>query len=120
MGLSQASQKQAASIEQVVAKISEIDRSIRENFSLVEQPGVSSQTMGNHMSRGNILFGERTSAMDEILKYSNNIGEIVVTVNMLAFRTNLLALNAAIEAARVGEYGKGFAVVANEVRSLAQ
>lgn len=120
MGLSQASQEQAVSIEQVVATIKEIDRSVRENFGLIGQAGESSQTMENHVNRGDVLFGELTSAMDEILKYSKNIGEIVVTVNMVAFRTNLLALNAAVEAARVGEYGKGFAVVANEVRSLAQ
>jgi methyl-accepting chemotaxis protein len=120
MGLSQASQEQAASIEQVGATIKEIDRSIRENFGLIGQAGESSQTMEKHVNRGNVLFGELTGAMDEILKYSKNIGEIVVTVNMVAFRTNLLALNAAVEAARVGEYGKGFAVVANEVRSLAQ
>jgi methyl-accepting chemotaxis protein len=58
--------------------------------------------------------------MGEISKDSRKIGDIVVTVNDVAFQTNLLALNAAVEAARAGEHGKGFAVVAQEVRSLAQ
>jgi methyl-accepting chemotaxis protein len=51
---------------------------------------------------------------------SARIGEIIGTIDGIAFQTNILALNAAVEAARAGEQGRGFAVVASEVRMLAQ
>jgi methyl-accepting chemotaxis protein len=58
--------------------------------------------------------------MRGINESSRRIGDIIGTIDGIAFQTNILALNAAVEAARAGEQGRGFAVVAAEVRSLAQ
>ncbi|PSU33837.1 methyl-accepting chemotaxis protein [Photobacterium lutimaris] len=59
-------------------------------------------------------------AINELGKYSQDIGSVSDTIRDISDQTNLLALNAAIEAARAGDYGRGFAVVADEVRTLAQ
>jgi len=70
--------------------------------------------------RGVSVVGEVVQTMGKISTSSARIGDIIGTIDGIAFQTNILALNAAVEAARAGEHGKGFAVVASEVRALAQ
>jgi PAS domain S-box-containing protein len=62
------------------------------------------------IAESTIKLGEQTQ----------NIGEIISSVNGLADQSNLLSVNASIEAAKAGEFGKGFAVVAREVKALAE
>jgi methyl-accepting chemotaxis protein len=59
------------------------------------------------------------SRIEDLNQKSDQIGEILTTINAIANEIRLLALNATIEASGAGPYGKRFAVVAGEVNELA-
>jgi methyl-accepting chemotaxis protein len=119
-GLSQATQEQASAIEEVAATIDQMTSSIKQNASNASHGREKAQAMVQMANASGEASQELVTGMGEISEASKKIGDIIVTVNEVAFQTNLLALNAAVEAARAGEHGKGFAVVAEEVRALAQ
>jgi methyl-accepting chemotaxis protein len=106
-------QQTAASMEQLAGTVGQTAQSARTASQLA-----SSAT--SIAERGGQVVSQVVATMDEISGSSRKIGEIIGTIDGIAFQTNILALNAAVEAARAGEQGRGFAVVAGEVRSLAQ
>lgn len=63
---------------------------------------------------------DASGKVDKLTESSEQIGQIVESIEKIALQTRLLALNATIESARAGEAGKGFAVVAAEVKNLSQ
>jgi methyl-accepting chemotaxis protein len=119
-GLSQATQEQASAIEEVAATIEEMTSSIKLNAQNATDGHIKATEMVDMANTSGESAQDLVRAMSEISAASRKVGDIISTVNEVAFQTNLLALNAAVEAARAGAHGKGFAVVAEEVRALAQ
>jgi len=117
--LAQSSTEQAASVEELSSSISEIADKVKENATLAQRASVLTDTVKNSAEKSSLQMDEMTNAIEEINKAGQQIGEVIKTIDDIAFQTNILALNAAVEAARAGSAGKGFAVVAEEVRNLA-
>jgi methyl-accepting chemotaxis protein len=118
--LSSRTEETASSLEQTAVAIKEFGDSIMQTAESAQQARDYASSSADVARRGGSVVAQVVSTMDEILANSRTIGDIVATIDSIAFQTNLLALNAAVEAARAGEQGRGFAVVASEVRSLAQ
>jgi methyl-accepting chemotaxis protein len=118
--LSSRTEETASSLEQTAVAIKEFGGSIMRTAESAQRAREFASSSADVARRGGTVVAQVVSTMDEIRANSRTIGDIVATIDSIAFQTNLLALNAAVEAARAGEQGRGFAVVASEVRSLAQ
>jgi len=117
--LAQGTTEQAASLEELSGSISEISQRTKENASIADEASKLSMTIKEDAEKGITQMDGMISAVKDINDASHSIGNIIKTIDDIAFQTNILALNAAVEAARAGQHGKGFAVVAEEVRNLA-
>jgi len=117
--LAEASTEQAASLEETSATLEEMASMTHKNADNAALTSQSTERTVKLIDDGGRTVSTVTQAMAEISQSSEKIGQIIKTIEGIAFQTNLLALNAAVEAARAGEAGQGFAVVADEVRNLA-
>ncbi|MBP6901164.1 MAG: cache domain-containing protein [Burkholderiaceae bacterium] len=111
---------QAASLRQTVASVGQLSAAVAENAQSASRLSELTERLRGQAEDGGQAMHQAQHSMAELEAGSRRVGEIIGTIDGIAFQTNILALNAAVEAARAGEAGRGFAVVAAEVRNLAQ
>jgi len=125
--------EQDAVVTETTATVNEVRATVTETAERAQSVAETAQTSVDISKSGNEAVNETIAGMDIIRRrvediadnilvlseHTQQIGEIIATVNNLADQSRMLALNASVEAARAGEEGKGFAVVAMEVRNLA-
>ncbi|MBP6901543.1 MAG: HAMP domain-containing protein [Burkholderiaceae bacterium] len=118
--LSSRTEQTAANLQQSASAMEQIATTVHATADHAAEATRIANANAQSAVRGGEVMGRMLQTMDGIQGSSRQIGEIIGTIDGIAFQTNILALNAAVEAARAGEAGRGFAVVAAEVRTLAQ
>jgi methyl-accepting chemotaxis protein len=117
--LSERTDQAAAALLNSTALMEQMAVKVNQGVTLTEEATRMASHNAGIAADGGRVMREVVETMEGIRASSSRIGEIISTIDGIAFQTNLLALNAAVEAARAGAQGRGFAVVANEVRMLA-
>jgi methyl-accepting chemotaxis protein len=118
--LAERTQEQAASLEETASGMEQLASTAKQNATDCARANRLAADAREVAGKAATQMQQLAGTMKRIDESARRVGDILSTVEGIAFQTNILALNAAVEAARAGEQGRGFGVVAAEVRQLAQ
>lgn len=117
--LSENSTVQAEQVSKIFEDVHVMKKTLENTSNRTSSTEKAILNVSNHLRESGEIMSQLMDEMGEIKNSSDEIKNIIGTIEDIAFQTNILALNAAVEAAKAGSFGKGFAVVADEVRELA-
>lgn len=118
--LAQRTEVQASKLQETAAAMEKLAQVVVQSQQTTLEVVRESEKSAQLATQGGAVMDRVEHLVQAIRQSSLQMGQIIQTIESIAFQTNILALNAAVEAARAGEQGRGFAVVAGEVRALAQ
>ncbi len=120
LSIADGASKQTMSVEKLNETTEELAERIKHNGESTELMEKLVFEAIEDAKNGNEEITKMMEDMESINTASEDISNIILAIDDIAFQTNILALNASVEAARAGSAGQGFAVVAGEVRNLAR
>lgn len=116
--MSEAIQKQNASLSQTSTAMTEISSNIANINTIASKRREGMNLAADVLDKQKSLVSQIVQDIEQVKASSQEIAKFVQTVDSIAGQTALLAMNASIEAAHAGSLGKGFSVIAQEIRKL--
>jgi methyl-accepting chemotaxis protein len=98
--LAQRTEEQAAALQQSAGTVTELARMAERTGSDAERSRSLAGQAHRAACDGSARVGELLQSLDTVSRQGQRIGQIVGTIDSIAFQTNLLALNAALRRAR--------------------